>query len=488
MTTTPATPARERATDLKDSPSQERILVVDDDQNLLHLLKMRLLAMGFGVTTCTTGEDGIAEAQKEVFDLAITDLRLPGQDGLAVLEELLLINPALPVLVLTAHGSIPNAVEAMRKGAYGYLTKPFDVTELKVYIDKALTQQRMSREIQRLKSLVKELYGLENVVARSAKMQILLQQVAQVADTDTTVCITGETGTGKEVIARVVHCNSKRARGAFIAVNCGAIPDNLFESELFGHVRGAFTGAFGAKRGLFQSASGGTLFLDEIGEMPLPLQVKLLRAIQEREVREVGAEYSRKVDVRIITATNRDLSEAVKAGKFREDLYYRIQVVPLHVPPLRERRDDIPLLAQHFLEQSATRMTKRIRGFQRDAIQKLTVYSWPGNVRELENVIEKAVVMATQDLITADLMPALAQAGEGQFKPLTEAKEEFEQNYLRELVQLTGGNISRAAQMAGRYRADFYKLLKKYGLHPADSRLRQEAELEEEEGSEPTEE
>jgi two-component system response regulator GlrR len=485
MSITTVTPPRERAPELKDSPVQERILVVDDDQNLLHLLKMRLMAMGFSVMTCTTGEDGIAEAQKEVFDLAITDLRLPGQDGLSVLEELLLINPSLPVLMLTAHGSIPNAVEAMRKGAYTYLIKPFDVTELKICIDKALTQSRMSREIQRLKSLVKELYGLENVVARSAKMQILLQQVAQVADTDTTVCITGETGTGKEVIARVVHCNSKRARGPFIAVNCGAIPDNLFESELFGHVRGAFTGAFGAKRGLFQSASGGTLFLDEIGEMPLPLQVKLLRAIQEREVREVGAEYARKVDVRIITATNRDLSEAVKAGKFREDLYYRIQVVPLHVPPLRERRDDIPVLAQHFLKESAARMNKQIRGFQREAIQKLTVYSWPGNVRELENVIEKAVVMATQDMITADSMPTLVTTGEGQFKPLTEAKEEFEQNYLRELLQLTGGNISRAAQMAGRYRADFYKLLKKYGLHPSDSRLRQEAELEEEDAGVP---
>jgi two-component system response regulator GlrR len=482
------TPTRDRSVELKDSTVQERILVVDDDQNLLHLLKMRLMAMGFIVTTCTSGEDAIVIAQKEVFDLAITDLRLPGQDGLAVMEELLLINPGLPVLVLTAHGSIPSAVEAMRKGAYGYLTKPFEVTELKIYIDKALTQQRMSREIQRLKSLVKELYGLENVVARSAKMQILLQQVGQVADTDTTVCITGETGTGKEVIARVIHCNSKRARGPFIAVNCGAIPDNLFENELFGHVRGAFTGAVGAKRGLFQSAGGGTLFLDEIGEMPLPLQVKLLRAIQEREIREVGAEYARKVDVRIITATNRDLRDAVKAGRFREDLYYRIQVVPLHVPPLRERRDDIPPLAQHFLDQCAARMNKQIRGFTRDAMQKLMVHSWPGNVRELENVIEKAVVMDDQDMIPVDLIPPLSQSGEGQLRPLTEAREEFEQNYLKELLKATSGNISRAAHIAGRYRADFYKLLKKYGLHPSDTRAKLDSDVEEGEEGGPSEE
>src|SRR5437762_12166392 len=258
--------------------AQERILVVDDDKGLLQLLKMRLTAMGFDAVTCPTGEEAIAEARHDLFDLAITDLRLRNQDGLAVMEQLHLLHPNLPVLILTAHGSIPNAVEAMQKGAYGYLTKPFDDKELTVYIEKALGQQRMSREIKRLKLLVKELYGLENVVARSSKMQVLLQQVAQVADTDATICLSGETGTGKEVIARVIHCNSRRARGSFLAVNCAAIPDTLFESELFGYVKGAFTGALGSKRGLFQSANGGTLFLDEISEIPLALQVKLLRA------------------------------------------------------------------------------------------------------------------------------------------------------------------------------------------------------------------
>jgi len=458
---------------------QERILVVDDDQGLLQLLKMRLAAMGFDVTTCTSGEEAVAEARRQIFDLAITDLRLGGLDGLAVTEELLLIHPNIPVLILTAHGSIPNAVEAVQKGAFGYLQKPFDDKELRGNIEKALAQQRMSREIQRLKLLVKELYGLENVVARSPKMQVLFQQIAQVADTDATICLFGETGTGKEVLARVIHCNSRRARGPFIALNCAAIPDSLFESELFGHIKGAFTGASNSKRGLIQSANGGTLFLDEIGEVPLPMQVKLLRAIQEREVKEVGADYSMKVDVRIIAASNKDLGEAVRLGTFRNDLYYRIQVVPLTIPPLRERRDDIPLLVQHFLKQSNRRMNKDIRGFTPGAMQKLMLYPWPGNVRELENTVEKAVVMSRQDMITPDLIPSIRPSAEGQLRPLTEAKEEFEKRYLKEVLQLTGGNISRAAQFAGRYRADFYKMLKKYGMHPANAKGKSDMELEE---------
>jgi len=449
---------------------QERILVVDDDEALLRLLSMRLSANGFAVTTCATGEEALTLAKREMFDLALTDLRLPDRDGLSVLEELKLVHPDLPVLLLTAHGTIPNAVEAMQKGAFGYLTKPFDDKELQATLERALEQQRMSREIQRLKLLVKELYGLENVIARSPKMQVLLDQVARVAETDATICLLGETGTGKEVIARVIHCNSRRARGPFIGVNCGAIPESLFESELFGHVKGAFTGAQQAKRGLVQSAQGGTLFLDEIAEMPLTLQVKLLRAIQEREVQEVGAERPCKVDVRFIASTNRDLSAAVRAGAFREDLYYRIHVFPITIPPLRERRDDIPFLAQHFLQQSARRMQKEIRGFLPEAMQKLTLHHWPGNIRELENAVEKAVVLSSQDMITPDLLPSVTQEPTGQVKPLTEARDEFEQNYLKAILQLTGGNISRAAQIAGRYRADFYKLLKKHRLHPGDAK------------------
>jgi two-component system response regulator GlrR len=435
--------------------------------------------MGFSVKSCTTGQDAVAEAKRKMFDLAITDLRLRGEDGLDVTEELLRIHPGLPVIILTAHGSIPNAVEAMQRGAFGYLTKPFDDKELKATIEKALSQQRMSREIQRLKSLVKELYGLESVVARSPAMQRLFQQIAQVADSDATILLFGETGTGKEVMARVIHTNSRRAKGPFVALNCAAIPETLFESELFGHVKGAFTSAHGPKRGLFQMANGGTLFLDEIGETPLSMQVKLLRAVQEREIREVGSETATKVDVRIIAATNKDLGEAVKNGSFRNDLYYRISVVPLFIPPLRERRDDIPLLAQHFLKLSANRANKDVKGFTPAALHRLMVNPWPGNVRELENAVEKAVVMSRQDMLTPDLLPSVSVSPDAPLKPLTEAKEEFERTYLKNVLQLTGGNISRAAQFAGRYRADFYKMLRKYGLHPSATKGKPDPELDE---------
>lgn len=451
-----------------ETMAQERILVVDDDEGLLTLLRMRLAAQGFSVETCSTGKSAIAKAQEELFDFVILDFRLPDCNGLKVMEELLLIHASLPVLILTAHGCIPDAVEAMKRGAYGYLTKPFEDRELRASIEKGLSQKRMSQEIHRLKMLVNELYGMENVVARSPQMQELLQQVSRVAGTDATVCVSGETGTGKEVIARVIHCNSLRANGPFVGVNCAAIPETLFESELFGHMKGAFTGAHQSKVGLFQSANRGTLFLDEIGEVPLTLQGKLLRAIQEREVLAIGGREPTKVDVRLITATNKDLAQAVKEGKFREDLYYRIQVVPLRILPLRERRQDIASLAQHFLKQSCSRMNKSIRGFVPEALQQLMVYSWPGNVRELENVVEHAVIMATQDMITSDLIPIARGRGQGGLPPLTEAKESFERDYLKDLLQITEGNISRASQIAGRYRADFYKLLKKYQLYPLD--------------------
>ncbi|MDO8357121.1 MAG: sigma-54 dependent transcriptional regulator [Nitrospirota bacterium] len=457
---------------------KEHILVVDDEEGLLHLVKMRLTAMGFAVTGCTSGRDAITAAKNNRFDLVITDLRLGNEDGLDVTEELLRMQPGLPVIILTAHGSIPNAVEAMQRGAFGYLTKPFDDKELKAKIEEGLSPQRMRGEIQRLKSLVNELYGMENIVARSPAMQRLLQQVVQVADSDATILLFGETGTGKEVFARVIHSNSRRNKGPFIALNCAAIPEALFESELFGHVRGAFTSAHGAKRGLFQCANGGTLFLDEIGEMPLSMQVKLLRAVQEREVREVGSETTTKIDVRIIAATNKDLGEAVKNGSFRNDLFYRISVVPLFIPPLRDRRDDIPLLAQHFLTASAKRANKDLRGFTPAALNRLLTHPWPGNVRELENVIEKASVMTRQDMITPDLLPSMGTSPDAPLKPLTEAKEEFEKTYLKNVLQLTGGNISRAAQFAGRYRADFYKMLKKYGLHPSTTKAKAEADLE----------
>ena len=450
--------------------SDERILVVDDDNSLLTLLKMRLNSMGFVVTACGTGEDALHCAQEDPYDFAILDLRLPDVDGLDLMEELRQHQTNLPVLILTAHGCIPNAVQAMKKGAYGYLTKPFDDKELQESIDKALTTKRMGEEIHRLQLLVNELYGLDNVVARSPQMHSVLQQVARVAKTDTTICISGETGTGKEVIARVVHCNSPRASKPFMAVNCAAIPETLFESELFGHLKGSFTGAHQNKRGLIHSADKGTLFLDEIGEMPLALQGKLLRTIQNREILPVGGQVTVKVDVRILAATNKDLEQAVREGRFREDLYYRIHVVPLHLPALRERREDIPALAQFFLNRHGEHHKKVVKGFSPEAMQNLVTYSWPGNVRELENLIERAVVMSPQETITAEFLALTPETSSqpGSLQPLTEAKEAFERDYLKDLLGATQGNISRASQIAGRYRADFYKLLKKYGLHPSD--------------------
>ena len=449
--------------------ADERILVVDDDPSLLTLLQMRLKSLGYAVTSCGTGEAALNRAHEEPYDFAILDLRLPDLNGLGLMEELHLLDSNLPVLILTAHGCIPNAVEAIKKGAYGYLTKPFDDKELSASIDKALGQKRMSQEIQRLQMLVNELYGMDKVVARSSEMQALLQQVARVAGTDTTVCISGETGTGKEVIARVIHCNSPRREKPFVAVNCAAIPEGLFESELFGHLKGSFTGAHQTKRGLFHTADKGTLFLDEIGEMPLSLQGKLLRAIQQREILPIGAQVPSKIDVRILAATNSDLEQGVREGRFREDLYYRVQVVPLWIPPLRERRQDIPSLTQFFLKQSTSRLNKPIRGFTPEAMQAMVTYSWPGNVRELENVIERAVVMSAHDMITVELLSLNPGKTHGTIQPLTEAKESFERGYLRDLLRATEGNISRASKIAGRYRADFYKLLKKYGLHPSDN-------------------
>jgi two-component system, NtrC family, response regulator GlrR len=450
--------------------ADERILVVDDDQGLLTLLQMRLRSMGFSVAPCGTGGAALVLAQEEPFDFAILDLRLPDLDGLELMEELHQHQANLPVLILTAHGCIPNAVQAMKKGAYGYLTKPFDDKELQESINKALTPKRMSEEIHRLQTLMNELYGMENIVARSPEMQNVLQQVSRVAKTDTTVCISGETGTGKEVIARVIHCNSLRASKPFIPVNCAAIPETLFESELFGHMKGSFTGAHQNKRGLIQSADKGTLFLDEIGEMPIALQGKLLRALQNREILPVGGQNSVKVDVRILAATNKDLEQAVREGRFREDLYYRIHVVPLWLPPLRQRREDVPSLAQFFLKRSVQQHGKQVKGFTPEAMQRLIAHSWPGNVRELENTIERAVVMSANDLITPEFLPLASQesSAPGSLQPLTEAKEAFEREYLKDLLRATQGNISRAAQIAGRYRADFYKLLKKYGLHPSD--------------------
>jgi two-component system, NtrC family, response regulator GlrR len=446
-----------------------KILVVDDDPGLRTLMKVRLEAAGYRVTLTEGGVEALARAGEEVYELAIVDLKMEGMDGITLLEKLLGIHPALPVIILTAHGTIASAVEATKKGAYDYLTKPFDPKDLLHRLEKALEVRRLKGEVERLRSLVQERYHFENIVASSEKMQQILRQVAQIAATDSTVCLYGESGTGKELIAKAVHVASRRASGPFVAINCGAIPEGLLENELFGHLKGAYTGADRTKSGLLQQADSGTLFLDEIGELPLPLQVKFLRVLQEREFYPVGASQPTTVDIRLVVATNHDLARAVSAGKFREDLYYRVHVVPVFLPPLRERPEDIPLLAQHFLQQLSQETGKEVQGFAPDAFQRLMLYDWPGNVRELANVVERAVVLSTHGTITSDLLLlGSREVRSPRCEPLKlkEAREQFEKAYLVQVLTTVKGNVSRAAELAGKDRAEFYKLLRKYALDP----------------------
>jgi two-component system response regulator GlrR len=441
------------------------ILVVDDDPNLLELLRIRLESGNYQVTTALKEEEALKAAQEQVFDLSIVDLKLAQGDGITLMQALHLINPQMPVIILTAHGSIESAVEAMRKGAYSYLTKPFEAQDLFFQMERALENRRLSSEVSRLKNLLKEKYDFDNIVAKSGKMQRVLEMVARIAQTDSTVYIHGESGTGKELIAKAIHLASARKNKAFIALNCAALPETLLESELFGHEKGAFTGAIRSTKGLFTQAHEGSLFLDEIGDMSLSLQAKLLRVLQERQFYPVGSERSVEVDVRVVVATQKDLEEAVKQGGFREDLFYRIHVIPIPLPTLRERKEDIPPLVEHFLKKYNQQMKKEIEGLTPAAMQRLMLHDWPGNVRELENTIEYAVAMAQQNWIKEDLIlqTRTLQAPEP-LKPLKESKDAFEKTYLTNLLQISEGNVSRAAKLAGKYRADFYDLLKKHGL------------------------
>ena len=448
---------------------KEKILVVDDDRGLLTLMKARLEAAGYEVTLTGGGKEALAVAQEESFNAAIVDLKMEGMDGIALLERLLKIQPNLPVIILTAYGTIAGAVEATKKGAYDFLTKPFDAKDLLYRLQKAMEVRRLKVEVDRLRTLVRERYHFDNVVASSEKMQQVLSQVAQIAPTESTVCLYGESGTGKELIAKAVHMGSLRSEGPFVAINCGAIPEGLLESELFGYVKGAFTGANAPKKGLLEQADGGTLFMDEIAELSPPLQVKLLRVFQEYEFYPVGGVKPIKLDIRVVAATNQDLWKAISEGKFREDLYYRFHVIPIYLPPLRDRAEDIPLLAHHFLRKFSGEMSKSISGFSPEAMQRMMLHRWPGNVRELANVVERAVALATDAEITPDHLLLGREKSHGsrhKLLPLNEAREEFERAYLFQLLTATGGNISRAASTAGRYRAEFYKLLRKHDLDP----------------------
>jgi two-component system response regulator GlrR len=445
-----------------------KLLIVDDDRNLLELIKMRLESLDYEVRATQDEEEAKKAVTEQVFDLAVIDLQLLHQDGISLMEELRLKSPELPVIILTAHGSIESAVEAIKRGAYTYLTKPFDARELALHIARALENRRLSSEINRLRELLSEKYDFKNIIAKSAKMRMVLESVSRIAITDSTVYIHGESGTGKESIAQAIHLASGRKDNAFVAVNCAAIPDTLLESVLFGHVKGAFTGAIKSSKGLFAQAHEGTIFLDEVGDVLLPTQAKLLRVLQERQFHPVGSEQQLEVDVRIIVATNKNLEDLVKQGLFREDLFYRIHVIPIELPPLRERREDIPLLVEHFIKKISEKMKRKVKGLTPVALQKLMFHDWPGNVRELENTIEYAVAMTTQDMITEELiLPTKSSEPEDMVKPLKSARDAFEKTYLIQLLEITRGNVSIAAKMAGKYRADFYMLLKKHNLDPA---------------------
>jgi two-component system response regulator GlrR len=437
------------------------ILLVDDDPDLLQLISLRLTSAGYRVRTADSGETALASLAVARPAAVITDLRMPGIDGMQLFEAIHRQHPTLPVIILTAHGTIPDAVTATQRGVFGFLTKPFDSQELLQKVAAALKLSGDDGE-----AMAPAAEWRAGIVSRSPKMEDLLRQARLVADSDASVLIFGESGTGKELLARAIHRASRRADGPFVGVNCGAIPGELLESELFGHARGAFTGAVQAHKGLFQAADGGTLFLDEIGDMPLPLQVKLLRVLQEGEVRPVGATQSIPVDVRIISATHRDLEAQRAAGLFREDLYYRLNVVSLRLPPLAERREDIPVLATHFLRKLAERYRKPLATLAPDAMALLIAAPWPGNVRQLLNLLEQAVALTTTAVIPASVVQNALQEDAAALVPFEEARKSFEREYLVRLLKITGGNVTQAAQMAKRNRTEFYKLLQRHRLEP----------------------
>ena len=441
--------------------SQEptRVLLVDDDKDLLQLIAMRLSAAGYAVTAVESGEAALTSLAVSRPHVVVTDLRMQGMDGMRLFDAIHRQAPSLPVIILTAHGTIPEAVAATRRGVFGFLTKPFDSKLLLETVSDALRLSSAPRgEGEDWRS---------GIITRSSAMEDLLAQAQRVAASDASVCIFGASGTGKELLARAIHRSSRRARKPFVAVNCGAIPEGLLESELFGHRKGSFTGATQDRQGLFQAVQGGTLFLDEVGDMPLALQVKLLRALEDRVVRPVGSNETIPIDVRIISATHRRLEERIASGEFREDLYYRLNVVKLAVPALSERREDVPLLARHFLERLAQRYGRPRLAFSREALELLVSAPWPGNVRQLLNVVEQSVALSATEVIPASLVSQALDAGDSVLTPLDEARRAFERDYLIRILKITAGNVTHAARLAGRNRTEFYRLLERHALEPA---------------------
>ncbi|MBR9883067.1 MAG: response regulator, partial [Oceanospirillales bacterium] len=443
--------------------ARRSVLLVDDDSSLLQLLSIRLRAAGYLVETAGSAEQALARIAVSRPGVIVTDLRMHGMDGMELFEQIHHQDPTLPVILLTAHGTIPDAVKATQRGLFGYLTKPFDDKALLELLERALNAPGSDEHATESNTNAPWRAG---IITASQTMEALLAEAELVAASEASVLIQGPSGTGKEVLARALHMASPRHTKPLVAINCAAIPEQLLESELFGHAKGAFTGATSAHKGLFQTGSGGIVFLDEIGDMPLALQAKLLRVLQDREIRPVGASQSIPVDVRIVSATHRNLETAIAAGDFREDLYYRLNVVTLTLPPLRQRPEDIPLLARHFLGQLREKHPHRAQDFTPEALERLVGYEWPGNVRQLLNVVEQCCVLCTTALVPASLVSRALHEKPTGIHTYAEAKQQFERDYLVQLLKITNGQVTEAARLAGRNRTEFYRLLQRNHLTP----------------------
>jgi len=458
----------------------EKILVVDDERSMREFLEIMLTKEGYHVRTAANGQEALALIRKNLFDLAILDIRMPKMDGIATLHHLKEISPDTVVLMITAYASTDTAIQAMKQGAYDYITKPFKVEEIKMTIRKALENKTLQTENVFLRQVVEDKCRLGNIIGNSPKMREVFDFVKKISPTKTNVLISGDSGTGKELVAKAIHYNSPRRNNPFVILNCGAIPENLLESELFGHMRGAFTGAISNKRGLFEAADGGTLFLDEVGELPLSMQVKLLRVIQDREFTRVGGTEPIRVDVRIVSATNKNIDEAVQTGEFREDLFYRLNVIHLKLPNLRERKDDIPLLARHFLRRFSKELGTNIHHITPEAMKRLMNYDYPGNVRELQNIIERAVALESSDVLTAQnlssYMDERRDLARGEILleipkdgiDLEQVVEDLEKTLILKALEKTKGIKKRAAELLHiNFRSMRYRL-EKYGLNHSD--------------------
>lgn len=446
-------------------PNGERILIVEDEELMRELLSRILVRENYSLFKASSGKEALKLFQDNPIDLVLTDLKMEEMDGLELLTHVRAMDPEVDVIMMTAYASVETAVEAMRRGAYDYITKPFINDEIRVVVRRALDQRHLSRENRYLKRELRERYRFDNIVGKSEAMEKVYRMVEKVASISSNLLLTGETGTGKELIARAIHYNSERAERPFVAVNCGALTESLLESELFGHVKGAFTGAIASKEGFFHKANGGTLFLDELSEVSPGLQVKLLRAVQEREVIPVGGRDPLKFDVRLLAATNKDLEEAVRRGAFREDLFYRLNVITIHLPPLRQRKEDIPLLANFFLQKYARRFGKLSTKISKDAMRVLVNYDWPGNVRELENVIERAVALSESDTVDTPDLPEKIASAKIQIQDVDEVEvtlEALEEEHIKKVLHKVAGDKVRAAQILGINLSTLYRKLIRY--------------------------